>query len=191
MFFVVDVETSGLNPWNGQLLTVGICPVTEEAEVLYEETLYIELMHSKLDPREAKKKGYSVSDTYEFWLGQEDSVIDAAFNGTDKITKGLACTQIQLYMEALAPEYSQRFLAANPVKFDAMWLEYLFASCERDNPYHYRGLCLRSMRFGLDDDPTFGSVKGDHESKIPHHALHDAIAEANDLSKMITKKRLS
>jgi hypothetical protein len=44
------------------------------------------------------------------------------------------------------------------------------------------------MRFGLRQNSNWGSVRDDHASKIPHHALEDARAQALDLIDMLKER---
>jgi hypothetical protein len=187
MYFVTDVETSGLTPWNGELLTIGIQPVTEQGDVLVGENLYIRLSHLARDPRLIPE--VNQTDTNKFWLDQEAEIIEEAFGFRQERTAPLtACFIIKEWMEQIEPEWNQRFIVANPIAFDKMWMEYLYASREVPVPFHYRCLCLRSMRFGLEATQVFGSAHGNHESEKPHHGLYDAIGEAWDLADMINEK---
>lgn len=189
MFFVVDVETSGLTPWTGQLLSVAIVPVTQEGEVLLDSVFYERLMHTVRDPREIPED--VLTDTNRFWLDQPDDVISEAFSKYPRVHPIDCRTYIKRWVEEIEPDKSQRFIAANPSAFDKMWLESLYGQ-EYDSmwPFHYRSLCLRSFRFGLElSETVFGSRKGAQESAIPHHAREDAIAEALDLSYLIELKR--
>lgn len=188
MFFVVDVETSGLTPWTGELLTVGIVPVMETGEIIDEDYLYIRLVHLAKNPIMITEA--ELTDTHKFWLDQDVEVRNEAFEQYPRHSFWDAREIISNYVKRMEPDASKRFIAANPVAFDKMWLEYLWSTDYESWPFHYRCLCLRSMRYGLEvDSVEYGSAKGNHESEVPHHGLHDAIAEAKDLQDMIYAKR--
>lgn len=182
MFFSVDVETSGLNPWEGELLTVGCIPVTEDGIIL-DEPFYARLEYSFLynlvDPS---------TDTLKWWSEQEVSVIEEAFHGIRESMEN-AASRFVTYMKRLEPEWSNRIFVANPVSFDKMWCDYWFSQTAFDVPYHYRSLCLRSMKYGLVANTTYGSDRSTHSSEIPHHALSDARAQALDLQTMLEMKK--
>lgn len=190
MFFVVDVETSGLTPWTGQLLTVGIVPVTEFGEIREEDTRYWKLAHFARDPRLIEE--HHLTDTNKFWLEQQEDVIDEAFsfrNG-DRIKNWDFRKELNDYVNEVEPNKSKRFIAANPVAFDKMWLESAYNEFyDKEWPFHYRCLCIRSLRYGLEFEETeYGSAPGAQKSEIPHHAMYDALAEAVDLSYLLKLK---
>lgn len=188
MFFVVDVETSGLTPWTGELLTVGICPVDEEGRIYDDDALYLRLVHVARDPREIPEEDRT--STNKFWADQLEGVINEAYNTYPRVHIVEAREHIIRYVSRIEPNASNRFIAANPVAFDKMWLEYLYgAEFDEKWPFHYRALCLRSMRFGLNNDPVFGSGRSNFKPVIAHHGLYDAIAEAYDLQEMINAKQ--
>lgn len=184
MFFVVDVETSDTEPWKGELLSVGIVGVTEDGEI--DDGLYLRLKHSAFLP------AHNRTSTQEFWAWQAEDNPEAyyeAFLEPDRVSIKEGMLNILDYVTGLEPDENKRFVAANPVAFDKMWLQWAFHQVGVTFPFHYRCLCLRSMRFGLEDDSTFGSRKGTQKPKVEHHAYNDAIAEAFDLQEMINKKK--
>lgn len=191
MFFVVDVETTGLTPWTGNLLTVAIVPVSEEGDIVEEDFYYRRLNHHAVDPRIIQElRPEDLTDTHKFWLDQEPSTIDEAYNKAPRISGIMMRQEISRYVSRIEPDKSKRFLAANPAAFDKMWLESLYGpNYNEEWPFHYRNLCLRSFRYGLEVSNVYGSSKGAQESEVPHHALHDAIAEARDLVYLLNLKR--
>lgn len=188
MFFVVDVETSGLTPWTGQILSVAIVPVTEDGLVL-DTHFYERIMHSSKDPRDIPES--MRTDTNRFWAEQDPEILDEAFNYYPRVHPVDARQHIIDWVQSVEADKSQRFIAANPVAFDKMWLESLYRQTYDEKwPFHYRCLCLRSMRFGLElDTVEYGSAKGAQKPVRPHHALDDAYSEAADLSFLIKMKR--
>lgn len=193
MFFVVDVETSGLTPWSGQLLTIGIQAVSQEGE-LVGNVFYRRLKHTAPHPLRMKAIGYKLTPTYEFWADQDSDVMDEAYSykpgSATRISHKDLVADIATYLDEIEPDKSKRFIAANPVAFDKMWLEYVYGEdYDRNWPFHYRCLCLRSLRFGLEPETTFGSSSGNQKSEIPHHAYYDVLAEALDLIDLINLKR--
>jgi hypothetical protein len=197
MFFVTDFETSSLTPWDEgepRPLTVGIVPVTLAGDILTEETFYARFPIYNFPDWHMPG---NLTDTERFWLGvkNEDEAGEEVFN--EAWLRELE-TQEDYYdvMERLT-EYidafgtpGENFIVANPGHFDFMWMQWVYAFTGLKSPFHYRVLCLRSMKYGLDygNDPTFGSARG-KQSAHPHHALYDAIAEAEDLVDLMVQSR--
>lgn len=190
MFFVVDVETSGLTPWTGELLSVGVVPVRESGEILPEQDHYYARLTYRgknlhiLDPMQ-------YTDTQKWWSEQPREVRSEAWDKYPRVNPYMFRRELADYVESIEPEKSNRFIAANPVAFDKMWLEAAYDyEYDRLWPFHYRCLCLRSMRFGIEwEETTYGSRSGAQQPTLPHHAYHDAVAEAADLQYLINQKK--
>jgi hypothetical protein len=197
MFFVIDFETSALNPWDGFPLTVGIVPVNHFGDIIAESAhLYVEF---PIRQEPDWHMPANLTETEQFWLSLKNSEIEsdniafesAWYRDNGDIIWGDCMSQIEEFFAYIEPDPKKRFLCANPIAFDKMWMDYQFSDWSRENPYHYRSLCLRSMRYGLQygENPEFGSSREDHEPVIPHHALHDARAEAQDLKQLMNWSR--
>jgi DNA polymerase III epsilon subunit-like protein len=181
-FFSVDVETTSTNPFKGHLLTVGIVTVHFNETWVKGPTFYERLeFPDKLDPME--------NNSLEWWVLQDDEVRGEAFTAYPRNDNEVAALNIANFVRSVEPDYEQSIFVANPVAFDKPWIDKLFADViNSSNPFHYRSLCLRSMKYGMVADPTFGSDRTTHESKLPHHALWDADAQAEDLIEMLSSK---
>lgn len=191
-FFSVDVETSALTPWDGWLLTVGIQPVTfvagERAE-MHPDRFYVRIDRED----ELATTGWDEpgrSDTYAWWCEQSAEAQDEAFRDPNLVRHfpETAAMMIAEFVASVEPDPKQRIFVANPVSFDKMWLDELFASAGIPNPFHYQSLCLRSMKFGLRKGSPWVSTRDNHDPKVPHHAFHDAHAQALDLLAMLTER---
>ena len=185
-FFNVDVECTATVPSMGFLLTVGIVPVLHDGDswVLHRDRLYVRLDHD-LDMLVIPRPEHYTS--MPWWEQQSDQAQDEAYRDDELVRHAprTAARMIAEFVESVQPDWSQRFFTANPVSFDKPWLDELFASYEMPSPFHYRSLCLRSMRFGMNPSRGFGSERETHAPKVPHHALHDAEAQALDLVAML------
>jgi len=198
MFFVIDFETSALDPWRGQPLTLGIVPVTQYGEILPKESqLYVEWNVEAITPDWAFPA--NLTDT-ESWWNEKRQVDDPAFAAAwlrelPTYDADTILDTIEEYVESIEGDKTQRFLCANPMRFDGMWMAYIFSIQNRDEPFHYRNLCLRSMRYGIEygGNPEFGNARDEHELNgyIPHHALWDARMEALDLVYLMEQSKLS
>lgn len=191
-FFSVDVETSATDPWNGWLLTVGIQPVRHTpglgAEML-PDRFYVRIdRHDELVVSGWDEPGKS--DTYEWWTKQNDEAQDEAFRDHSLVrhTPETAALMLAEFVCGVEPEQRERIFVANPVSFDKAWVDELFASTGLPNPFHYQSLCLRSMKFGLRRGSPWGSSRDNHDPKVPHHAFHDAHAQALDLLAMLAER---
>jgi hypothetical protein len=184
-FFSVDVETSATVHTAGYLLTVGIVPVVhvDGAWQVHPRSFYVRLDHG--DPSRFPEPEHYTS--MPWWREQDDAVQDEAYRDRNLVRhySSTAARMILEYVTEIQPEWSMRFFAANPVSFDKPWIDELFADQGLPAPFHYRSLCLRSMKFGMDPSKGFGNDRETHESTVPHHALYDALAQAHDLIDML------
>jgi len=189
MFFVIDFETNALDPWQGEPLTLGIVPVTHYGEILQESTFYTEFDTTFITPDWAFPA--NLTDTQAWWNEKrqnDDPAFAAAWlRYTDAEIKrdSVILDELDEYVGMIEPDKDKRFMCANPMLFDGMWMNYIYSMQDRSHPFHYRNLCLRSMRYGLEygGNPEFGNARDEHQLNgyIPHHALWDARMEAIDL----------
>lgn len=173
MFFVVDVETTSTNPMTGELISIGAC-ATDGHKI--DSQFYMRIKFEKWD-----------ENTREWWLREPcDEAKQEVFDvGLERAEPYEALAAFNHWLFAYnAP----RFFVANPVSFDKPWVDNWFTQHGLDSPFHYRSLCLRSMKFGLRRDSTFDSERDNHTPEIPHHALYDAIAQTYDLHSMLRER---
>lgn len=182
-FFSVDVETSGLTPDSGVLLTVGIHVVRDGA--LTHESLYV-----RIDRSYSLREWETGKGSYDWWQEQDQRVKDEAFYSDDLVRHDprVAAMMIAEFVTSAELQPEGRVFVANPVAFDKMWMTTLFDETGVPDPFHYRSLCLRSMKFGMRPRSEWGNDREDHKPAIPHHALWDARAQALDLVKMLAER---
>lgn len=206
MFFVVDFETSALDPWDGFPLTVGIVAVNEDGN-LYGDTIEKDVVNNErvisgefyarfpIGIRPNFHRPDLLTETEKWWHNQASEnplAFDEAWGERMyHIPTGEILHNLKDWFDDIEPDISQRYLCANPSHFDIRWLDYLYRGWEK--PYHYRGLCLRSMRYGIEygGNNVFGSTRtenkvDEHHNFIKHHAMWDARSEAQDLSNLMT-----
>ena len=193
MFFVVDVETSNQNPWmpDAYLLSVGIVPVTQEGEVLFNNYFYARIQ-SYLPAEWFVDSLPTENETLIWWRQQPQYAKEEAYSSPNALRYSMheVARSMARYLETVEPTFDQRFLVANPSWFDMLWIQHLFGSTGVQMPFHHRALCLRSMKFGINtDDPVFGSERDGHKPEFEHVAWSDAFAEAKDLQDMIQFKQ--
>lgn len=192
-FFSLDVETSGLTPWDGYLLTIGVQPVLFDVETqapsLSQERFYVRIDRSELlDQYGWTEPG--VSDTYAWWMEQNEEAKREAWLDPDLLRHSAfaAAEMLHRWVVKVEPEQKNRIFVANPVSFDKMWIDALYGETGLMGPFHYQSLCLRSMKFGLRKKSSWGSSRDNHDPKVPHHAFHDAYAQALDLIVMLNER---
>lgn len=193
LFFSVDVETTGPTPCCGELLTVGAVPVREDGTVLG-ETFYARLEHRR-------SIGWGERNTREWWEQQAADVREEALGEAPSSfpgTLGLArhksldvAVAFESWVRAMCEmeHVTGAAFVAHPAAFDWMWICDLLWSHLGRNVFGYRALCLRSMGFGL-STRSWGEDRTDDpdlhvSSQHPHHALYDALAQAEQLSRML------
>lgn len=188
LFVSVDVETTGPSPVVADLLTLGACAVTEGGEVLESSALYLRLHYDR-----AKRWDKA---THTWWEQQDETVRHEAYGNN---RTGLQPTMLPkdaalvlsgwLTQHQVKQQAEDLCFVAHPAGFDWQFVNALCWEHLGSNPFGYRSLCLRSMGFGLSDRPWGEDRTDDSDlyvpSKVPHHALHDAVAQAHQLSRML------
>jgi hypothetical protein len=166
VFFSIDVETSGLNPFipEHQLLSVGALAVSEDG--LIDERWYERI----------KDEGTWDEGTREWWQQQNETAKHDIFDikGVDSIEAA------QNFVQWVQGITDHAVFVANPCTFDHAWVLRWLTSCGEPMPFDYRTLCLRSADWGRNPGP-WGLERNGHKPIVPHHALHDAQAQALDL----------
>jgi hypothetical protein len=190
MFFSVDVETSHTEPWIGELLSIGAVAVDEynpDADAAASFYVGIDQGWNLLygGSHGHWKPGQS---TYDWWHSDKvsDQAREIALSGNAPLD--VAMQGFADWVRTHTPEGEASYFVANPSTFDWSWISYNFHCAEVTNPFHYRTLCLRSQRYGWLGG-RFGQSRDTHESLLPHHALWDAFAQAQDLVDMMDAKR--
>jgi ribonuclease T len=115
---------------------------------------------------------------------QDFDIWNAAREGAKSALR--VAQEFEHWIERLAPDPATRCFVANPVAFDWPWINELFLKYRGTNPFGYRALCIRSMHYGMFPSAIWGGDReawGDFHvpSQAPHHALHDAVAQAKEL----------
>lgn len=188
-FLSVDVETSTKVAGTGHLLSVGIVPVVfRDGRWVALDALDC-LYHRIEHPIEIDFRHPPNVDSVGWWSEQDPVVIKEAFDWSlSRYPRRLSAQLIHEFVRSLNDDWTQVIFAANPVSFDKPWVDQMIAKAGLELPWHYRSLCLRSMKFGMNISAGFGSDRTTHESSLPHHALYDALAQAQDLCDMLNSQ---
>jgi hypothetical protein len=199
VFFSVDVETTSTDPQFGRLLTIGIKPVWWEPDstdivkaYLDNEDFYIRIDQTDFYP-EWFKTLTDPDSTLSWWLQQSDHAQGEAFRNLslERHSEFDAAWQIAEFVQRVCGNIplKNRVFAANPVTFDRAWIDALWTNLKFSHnvtelpamPFHYRSLCLRSMHFAQNTSNGWDTFGRFNQSSHPHHALLDAVAQAEDL----------
>lgn len=188
MFYSVDVESGNTRHVPGALLSIGAVAITEDTLQVVDK-FYVNLAYDE--------KAFD-EDTIQWWESEEDPKeedvkIQAFAWDQNRLHPFAAGVQFAEWVKSCTPEGEQSYFVANPVSFDLGWVNLLFDSWGIMTPFHYRALCLRSMRFGITGG-NFGKSRSVDEgypeldpspNLKPHHALYDAEAQGYDLINMM------
>lgn len=196
-FFSVDVETTHTSPTQGHLLTIGI-QIVETRDDRWDSYHLTDSLYCRVDRTDIYPEWFQTltdpASTLSWWLKQNDEAQAEAFREM-RLTRhsaGEVADVITDFVVRAQPAPTRRVFVANPVSFDKPWVDALFEEARGpfrpSNPFPHRTLCLRSMRFGLQPGNEWGPERVNHNPAIPHHALSDAIAQAEDLVAMLTER---
>lgn len=203
VFFSVDVETTSTDPHTGRLLTVGIQPVWWDPSRSGSVRAWLDNdnFYMRLDQRDHYPEWFQTltdrDSTLSWWLKQNDHAQAEAFRDTTlaRYDEYTTVKEIAMFVERVAGNLParNRVFAANPVTFDRAWIDALWTNVRYSHdasdipkmPFHYRSLCLRSMGFGQKALAGWDTPGRTYESEVPHHALCDALAQAQDLRDLL------
>lgn len=186
LYIVVDVETTGLNPAQDRVLTLGAVAVTYDHKIVRIDDQFFYQRIDQSSWIEETNWYATILDcvsTLSWWVQQPFEVQQEAWRDeNDAETQSSVVTQFANWIATKRRESGAKpVFVANPVSFDKPFVDQLFWSHERRNPFDYRSLCLRSMRFGGMQHEKWGTQVRTNKSLVPHHAFFDAYAAAQDL----------
>jgi len=193
-FFSCDVETTSTSPLTGDLLTLGIQPIhfyADQLAIEHPKNLYIRIEQQEtLDQDPNWGDADNPASSYGWWIKQNEQAQDEAWRDRTLVRHDLitAAKMVSEFVKEIEQDPKQRIFVANPVSFDKPWFEQMFWMADVEDPFHYQSLCLRSMKFGLRKESPWVMTRDNHEPKIPHHALWDAVAQAYDLISMLGER---
>jgi len=174
-YIVVDVETSGPTPEKYALLSIGACTISEPRQ-----TFYIELqpdVEGVLDEAMQINK-FSLDDLRKSGLPPRE-----------------ALAQFSDWIYGVLPEKQKAVFTAFNAPFDWMFVNHYFFKYLGQNPFGHKALDIKAYYMGVygvswsDTSHNKVSAKLTHNHQLPHHALKDAIMEA-DLFEVILAESL-
>ncbi|UCH59836.1 MAG: 3'-5' exonuclease [Anaerolineales bacterium] len=170
-FVSIDVETSGPNPSQYSLLTIGACTIAER-----QSTFYIELKPVTMNavPEALAVSRLSLERLVE--RGHEPAA---------------AMGQFEAWLKAETPEGQRPIFVAFNAPFDWMFINDYFHRFLGRNPFGHAALDIKSFYMGMAGVPwaetSMRSVGplylGDRQ--LTHHALRDAMDQADLFRKLV------
>ncbi len=172
-FISIDVETSGPNPSQYSLLTIGACTIAERPS-----TFYIEL---KPVTMHAVPAALAVSRL------SLDRLVERGHEPAE------AMAQFEAWLKAETPEGQRPLFVAFNAPFDWMFINDYFHRFLGRNPFGHAALDIKSFYMGLAGVPwaetsmrAIGPLYlGDRQ--FTHHALRDAMDQADLFRKLASE----
>ena len=174
-YLSVDVETSGPNPGNYALLSIGACTITEPRE-----TFYIELNPDREGflPEALAITGLSLEILEETGIPPKDAML-----------------KFSRWITSIVPEGSQPVFTAFNAPFDWMFINYYFHHYLGHNPFGHKALDIKALYMGLKKTnwlkTSYNIVQKNtgHEAMLSHHALEDAVNQAKIFKTLLEELR--
>lgn len=175
VYICVDVETAGPVPGDYSLLSIGACTIYEP-----QHTFYIEL---KPINKNVSEEAASVNN-----LSLEHLMIVG-------VKHKEALTRFEEWLiDQAAPKQQLLFVAFNAA-FDWMFVNYYFYHYLGHNPFGHTAIDIKAYYMGMAGVPwsqtswRFISPKYRTEHNLTHHALQDALDQAEMFKKMLEEIR--
>ena len=182
-YFSVDCEFTGLDHTRYDLASIGIVEIVkygEEFKVDNNREFYLELkpLHNEFDAESMKVNGLSFPNLYKF--GSEPKE---------------ACRQILKYLDLREGDVAVFVGYCNTL--DKIYTDQLFLNAKVDNPFHYETIEISSLALGI-LDVEWGFTESELEQKLAlkamrsdmkHNALQDAIHQANQFCRLMSKRK--
>jgi DNA polymerase III epsilon subunit-like protein len=163
-YIVVDVETAGPTPGAHALLSIGACTLGEPRQ-----TFYIELQP---DAAEVVEEAMQINKLSLETLRREG------------LPPREALAQFASWIDHMRPENSKAVFTAFNAPFDWMFVHHYFHKYLGFNPFGHKALDIKAYYMGVygvswsETSHNTVSAKLTHNRQLPHHALQDAILEA-------------
>ncbi len=174
-YIVVDVEASGPSPGLHSMLSVGACTLPEPRH-----TFYAELQPDSL---EVDAEAMAIHQLSLDVLAKEG------------LPPKEAMQRFAGWVEQVVEPGAQPVFVAFNAPFDWMFVNTYFHRYLGHNPFGHKALDIKAYFMGLHGVPWLDTSHRnilnhyDNHSKLTHHALRDALAEADLFQAMLTEAR--
>jgi DNA polymerase III epsilon subunit-like protein len=175
VYVSVDIETAGPNPADYSLLTIGACKISDLQRMFYVELQPVSMKYipdaldiSRLSMERLAKRG---------------------------IPPKAAMAQFEEWVRAETAEGEKAVFVAFNAAFDWMFVNDYFHRYLGRNPFGHTALDIKSFFMGLAGvtwEETAMRYVGPHylgNQQLTHHALRDAMDQAQIFSKMLEEAR--
>jgi len=175
IYLSIDIETSGPNPGNYAMLSIGACTITEPRK-----SFYIEL---KPDANGFLPDALAISQ-----LSME-KLRDTGISPKD------AMREFSQWIRSIVPEGSQPIFTAFNAPFDWMFVNDYFHRYLKRNPFGHKALDIKALYMGLRKtnwmETSYNLIIKNMglETGLSHHALEDAILQAKIFKILLDETR--
>jgi DNA polymerase III epsilon subunit-like protein len=175
IYICVDVETAGPIPGDYSMLSIGACTVFEP-----QKTFYIELQPINTNSTDEAASIHKLSLEQ---LRQEGVAPEEAL------------TRFEEWLKIQTPAGQQPYFVAFNAPFDWMFVNYYFIHFLGHNPFGHAAIDVKAFYMGmtgvawLQTSWRFISPEYKTEHGLTHHALQDALDQADMFKKMLEVSR--
>ena len=172
-FISVDVETSGPNPSQYSLLSIGACTLDEPPRTFYVE---LQPLNDDAMPQAMAVNGLSLKSLKTHGLPPPD-----------------AMSRFEDWLGEMVPEGSRPVFVAFNAPFDWMFVNDYFHRFLGRNPFGHSALDIKALFMGLSGS-TWGETRFNQlathyllDLNLAHHALRDALDQADIFRQVLSE----
>ena len=163
-YISVDIETAGPNPANYALLSIGACLIDEP-----HKNFYVELKpdREKFEPRALEITGLSMEVLKKEGMEPKKALL-----------------QFSEWLDEVVPDDAAPVFTAFNAPFDWMFINDYYHRYIGENPFGHKALDIKAFYMGIRKttwlQTSYEMIAKELglETKLPHHALEDAIHQA-------------
>lgn len=164
---MVDLETLGTQPYS-VILSIGACAFR------FDDAPIEDQFYQTIDLESSLSLGLRISaDTLRWWMSQSDAAREAAFGRVGDVSLPLALDAFTDWLDSRPLS-----LHGNSARFDMGLLEAAYKVCNKEVPWKWsKEGCYRTMK----NLPGVKAAVPFRAPAVAHHALYDALAQAEHL----------
>jgi DNA polymerase III epsilon subunit-like protein len=171
-YISVDVETSGPNPSQYSLLSIGACTLTEPRRTFYAE---LQPVNPNFVPKALAISGLSMDQLAESGLQPRE-----------------ALARFESWLQTTLPPMTQPIFVGFNAPFDWMFVNDYFHRFLGHNPFGHKALDLKAFYMALKKvtwkQTSLHDISQDYP--IPHSLTHNALQDAIDQAEIFKKMML-
>jgi DNA polymerase III epsilon subunit-like protein len=169
----VDVETAGPNPGQYSLLSIGACMVCDPGRTFYAE---LQPVNEAFEPKALRISGLSLEKLAERGLPPAE-----------------AMARFETWVKEQVPEGRRPVFVAFNAPFDWMFVNDYFHRYIGRNPFGHTAIDMKALYMGMAgvswEETSMRHVSARYRDtrKLTHHALQDALDQAEIFRKMLAE----